>query len=202
MGDKVDSEISEQLGRIADLAYESAMLKKTPRSGFSFLGTGSESVAEHSYGAAMLGFILAEMANANAGRTALLCILHDLHEAATGDFNYVNHRYDKCDAGKAMRDACADTGFGDVVMGLWQEFEDASSLEAQLARDADQLDLICALRKELVTGNKFAAEWLESAVKRIKTEAGKKLCQAIMVTDPNRWWYGHIDKGWWVNRGE
>lgn len=191
-----------QLQRLADLAYEAAMLKHTPRSGFAFLGSGQENVAAHSYGAAALGFILAHMAGADAGKTVLLCLFHDLPEAATGDFNYVNHRYDTANQGKALADACSGTGLEGAVSSLWNEFEQGASIEAQLAADADQLDLVCALRRELAAGNSFAAEWLESAVLRIRTEAGRKLCKAIMKTSPHHWWYDQVDKSWWVNRGK
>lgn len=189
------------LSRLADFAYEAAMLKDTPRSGFAFLGSGGESVADHSFGTAILGLVLAKLAGADAGRTITLCLLHDLHEAATGDFNYVNHRYDVCRAEAALADAVAGTGLENEICGACSEFESCETLEAKLAADADQLDLICALRRQLVIGNQFASEWLDSAVKRIKTEAGKELCAALMETDPNNWWYGQVDKSWWVNRG-
>lgn len=191
-----------QATRLADLAYEFGMLKHTPRSGFAFLGSGKESVAEHSFGAAAIGFMLAALAGADAGRTALLCLIHDLHEAATGDFNYVNHRYDTCDARNALAAACSATGLESEISGLYEEFEAKDSVEARLAHDADQLDLICALRRELAHGNPFAAEWLKSAVKRVKTDIGQRLCDALMDTDPNDWWYGHVDQSWWIDRGQ
>lgn len=197
-----NKDLKARLARLADFAYEGAMLKRTPRSGFAFLGSGGESVADHSFGAALIGFVLAQMAHADVGKTVQLCLLHDFHEAATGDFNYVNHRYDCSDARKALADACAGTGIGTCVSALWDEFEQKQTLEARLAADADQIDLICALRGQFCLGNRFAGEWLDTAVLRIITEAGKQLCAAIMATDPNNWWYGKVDKSWWVNRGK
>lgn len=192
--------MEQQLTRLADFIYEATMLKATPRSGFAFLGTGSESVADHSYGAAVAGYVLGLMAKANASHVVLLCLFHDLHEAATGDFNYVNHRYDKCDANTAMHDACKGAGIGDNILPLWREFEERQTPEARLARDADQIDLISALRRQLAAGNQFAAEWLKSAVARLITPAGQQLCAAIMATDPAHWWYDQVDPSWWINR--
>lgn len=186
--------------RMADLIYESAMLKRTPRSGFAFLGSGRESVAEHSYGTAFIGMILASIAGADLAKTIQMCLLHDLHEAATGDFNYVNHRYDKCDARAALEDALAGTGFASLFLPVWEEFEARSTTEAILANDADQLDMICSLRAQLVAGNQFAAEWLDTAVKRIRSEEGQRICEAIMTTDPAAWWYDQVDKSWWIDR--
>lgn len=197
-----ESKDSVKAARLADLAYEFCMLKQTPRSGFAFLGSGKESVAEHSFGAAAIGFMLAELAGADAGKTALLCLTHDLHEAATGDFNYVNHRYDSCDAEAAIADAGKGTGLEPLLSVLYAEFKAKSTQEAKLATDADQLDLICALRREQAHGNPFAGEWLKSAVKRVKTDIGRKLCEALLQTDPDNWWYGQVDQSWWVNRGK
>lgn len=185
---------------LADFAYASAMLKRTPRSGYAFLGTGHESVAEHSFGTAVLGYALAKMANADIARTVHLCLFHDLHEAATGDFNYVNHRFDVCDAPKAIADICRGSGLEGEIGDLFDEFEKRESLEARLARDADQLDFICSLRKEQAAGNEFAEEWLKSAVMRVKTDQGKKLCEAIMRASPHHWWYDQVDKSWWIER--
>lgn len=192
----------ERLTRLADLIYEAAMLKKTPRSGFAFLGSGNESVAAHTFGTAVAGYILASMAGADIGKTVLLCLFHDLHEAATGDFNYVNHRYDQCDALRALRDAVAGTGLEEPLLALWNEFEQKESVEAKLARDADQLDMISALRVEENTGNPKAAKWLTTAVKRIQTPEGAKACAALMGTAPDHWWYDQVSQSWWINRDE
>ena len=71
---------------------------------------------------------------------------------------------------------------------------------ARLAHDADLLDLICNLKAELDKGNKFAADWLESAVKRLRSPQAQALCEVILRTDHNRWWYGRVDKTWWIDR--
>lgn len=189
-------------GRLADLAYEIGMLKHTPRSGFAFLGSGCESVADHSMGAAAIGYLLASLCGADRGRTMALCLFHDLHEAATGDFNYVNHRYDSCDSVRALADACSGTGFEADLLEMFEEFRCAESLEAKLARDADQLDLICALRREEAHGNPSATEWLKTATQRIRTDIGKKFCDALLCCNPDHWWYGTVEQSWWVDRGE
>ena len=171
-----------------------------PRSGYAFLGTGSESVAEHSYRMSVIGLVLARLAGADAGRVLELCLFHDLHEARTGDFNYVNHRYDTCRAREALADAVEGTGLEDELLSVHDEFEARETLEARLARDADQLDLICNLKAELDRGNAFAAQWLESAVQRLRTPWAKELAEEALAADHNRWWYGRVDKQWWVER--
>ena len=189
----------ETLGRLADLVYEAGMLRRTPRTGWAFLGTNSENVAEHSFRTAVLGWMLAKMAGADAGRICQICLFHDLHEARTGDFNYVYHRYDTGRARDALADGLRGTGFEDSVLEMFDEFEGGASLEAKLANDADQIDLIANLGVELHKGNEFAREWLDSALKRLETPEGRALADAVLRADPNRWWYGQVEKDWWIH---
>lgn len=190
---------SSRISRLADFCYESGFLRHIPRSGFAFLGTGRQNVAEHSYRVAVIGWILAKIAGVDHSRVMQLCIFHDLHEARTGDFNYVNHRYNTSNAIKALSEATSGTGFENEILDFFNEFEQKSSMEALLANDADQIDLILELAVELSKGNLFAREWLDSALKRLQTDQGRKLADAILHKDPNDWWYGQVEKEWWVN---
>lgn len=199
MAEKTGQLPLEQLGRLADFCNEVGMLRHTPRSGYAFLGSGRENVAEHSYRVSVLGYALARLAGADPARVTFFCLFHDLHEARTGDFNYVNHRYNECRAREALEDATQGTGLAEDILGFWDELADGRSLEAELAHDADQLDLICNLHVELSKGNAFAEEWLDSALKRLRTPLARELAEAVLRTDPNRWWYGRVDKGWWVH---
>ncbi|MDO9630796.1 MAG: HD domain-containing protein, partial [Humidesulfovibrio sp.] len=56
------------LTRLADFLFECGMLRKTPRTGYQFLGSGAENVAEHSFRTAVVGFVLAKMAGADKER--------------------------------------------------------------------------------------------------------------------------------------
>ena len=45
--------------RTAEFLFEVGMLKRTPRTGYQFLGSGGESVADHSFRTAVIGYVLA-----------------------------------------------------------------------------------------------------------------------------------------------
>ncbi|MHC1712002.1 MAG: HD family hydrolase [Solidesulfovibrio sp.] len=194
---KVDMSDRDRLTRLADFLFEAGMLRKTPRTGYQFLGTGAENVAEHSFRATLIGFVLAEMAGADPYRTMALCLFHDLHEARTGDFNYVNKLYNTTDARRAMVDSLAGTGLTATVLPLHDELEAAESPEALLAQDADQIDLIANLKEELDRGNRYAAAWIEAAMARLRTETGRKLAAAVATTDHAEWWFNGPDRQWW-----
>ncbi|MFP5259735.1 MAG: HD domain-containing protein [Acidobacteriota bacterium] len=194
---KVDMSDRDRLTRLADLVFEAGMLRKTPRTGYQFLGTGSENVAEHSFRAALIGFVLALDAGADPYRTMAMCLFHDLHEARTGDFNYVNKLYNRADSRRALTDALAGTGMSGSVMPLHDELEEAASLEAKLAQDADQIDLIANLKEELDLGNRYAEAWIEAALARLRTEPGRALARTLATTDHAEWWFNGPDKQWW-----
>lgn len=191
-----------RLERLVDFFNEVGMLRHTPRTGYAFLGSGKENVAEHSYRVSVMGYVLARMCGLDPARVTFLCLFHDLHEARTGDFNYVNHRYDQCQARRALEDCVDGTGLEADVLPLWDELAAGASPEAVLAHDADQLDLICNLKAELDKGNAFASQWLESAVKRLRSPEARELAEVVLRTDHNRWWYGRVEKDWWVRRNQ
>ncbi len=90
---------------IADFLFEVGMLGKTPRSGYQFLGSGKESVAEHVLRTIFVGYALCKMnPSLDEFRVLKMCALHDLPEARTGDMNYVNKKYVRVDEEKAVRE--------------------------------------------------------------------------------------------------
>jgi putative hydrolase of HD superfamily len=184
---------------VINFLFEVGMLKKTPRTGYQFLGSGQESVAEHSFRTAIIGYLLSlQEPRADSRKTTLMCLFHDLHEARTGDHNYVNKRYVNVDEDKAIRDLARELPFGDEIISLAREFSAGESLEACISRDADQLDLILELKEQQDLGNKSAGEWLYYAVKRLLTESAKKMAKEIMHTKYTDWWF-EKKTDWWVN---
>ena len=185
--------------RIANFLFEAGMLKRTPRTGFQFLGSGAESVAEHIFRTVYIGYALGRLTEeADTDRIIKMCLFHDLPEARTGDLNYVNKKYVKADETRAVNDLAATLPFGEEIQELIFEFLKGESLEAQLAQDADQLEMILALKEYKDLGNKYAEEWLDFAIKRLKTDIARELSGKILETDSSLWWFS--DKGeWWVH---
>jgi putative hydrolase of HD superfamily len=184
---------------IAHFLFELGMLKRTPRTGFQFLGSGTESVAEHIFRAALIGYTLARLdGQADPARVVLLCLFHDIPEARTGDLNYVNKKYVRADEAKAVEDLAGTLPFGDDYRALHTEFVGKGTREAQLAHDADQLEMILALKEHKDLGNRYADEWFPFSVRRLQTEVAKQLAETIWTTDSSRWWFDG-DSEWWVN---
>ena len=175
---------------IINFLFEVGMLKKTPRTGYQFLGSGHESVAEHSFRTAIIGYILSfQEPEADSRKITLMCLFHDLHEARTGDHNYVNKRYVQVHEEKAVADLARNLPYGDEIVSLTNEFNKGESLEASIAKDADQLDLILELKEKKDLGNRYAEEWLYYAEKRLINKNAKKMAQEILKTDSTEWWF-------------
>src|SRR5580704_3972714 len=74
------------LAGVAAFLFEMGHLKQLRRSGWMLLGIPQpETVADHSFRVGMVGIALAAMENADVGRTAALCLMHDAHETRIGD---------------------------------------------------------------------------------------------------------------------
>ena len=185
---------------IVDFIYETAIHSKTPRSGLWFLGSGKQSVAEHLFHTAMIAYALCYLEpRANKSKVVLMALFHDIGEGRTSDLNYVHQRYGRLSESTAVEDLASTLPFGPEISDLYKEEQARETLEAKLVKDADQLEWTVTLREEEVKGNKKATEWLKSALKRIKTPAGRKIGKLILSTHPDNWWFDIKDK-WFIGR--
>jgi len=184
---------------LVNFLFEAGMLKKTPRSGFQFLGSGSESVAEHVLMTVFIGYTLCKLAgDADELKVLKLCLFHDLPEARTGDMNYVNKKYVLVDEKKAVNELTAPLFFGKDIRETIGEFNENMTLESMIARDADQLSLILQLKECGDLGNSYSKEWISFALRRLCTPIAQEMAQTILETDSAEWWFK--DKSdWWVN---
>jgi len=184
---------------IANFLFEVGMLQKTPRTGFQFLGSGRESVAEHVLRTIFVGYALSNLeSSVDKQKVLKMCLFHDLSEARTGDMNYVNKKYVVVDEERAVRELADTLSFGDEIKSVVSEFNEKKTRESLIAHDADQLSLILQLKECGDLGNKYSKEWIDFAIKRLSTDTARELAGVIIETDSSDWWFK--DKSdWWVN---
>jgi putative hydrolase of HD superfamily len=179
----------ESMRRTADFLFEVGHLAHTPRAGFALLGTGHQSVAEHSYRAALVGMILAQLDGiADVDRVMMLCLVHDLAETRTTDLHHLAKRYVSADEEQAIADQLSGLESGSSIADAWQEYRAGQSREAHLAHDADRLELLLTLREQESRGQVKASDWLERTIVSLSTDVGRELGQAIVGGDPSAWW--------------
>ena len=201
LGDRSTKETTSTHQGLVNFFFELGMLKRTPRSGFQFLRSGQESVAEHSYRVTLIGFTLARLTpDADPFRVVSLCLFHDVPEARTGDLNYVNKQYVTVHEQEAINDLAKTLPFGEDFRAALAEYRAQETIEARLAHDADQLDLILELKEQNDLGNVYADQWIHFAQKRLVTGIGKELAAQILATDSTAWWFEGHDHWWHKNQ--
>src|SRR5947207_2327548 len=121
--------------------------KRVKRSGWWVAGIADpESVAEHSFRAALLGYILASLEGADPQKTAMICLFHDMGEARINDLHRVAKRY--IDVGNREEVAFEEQAerppqpLAGHVVAFMHEYERRTSIEGQLAHDADLLECV------------------------------------------------------------
>ncbi|MES3005455.1 MAG: HD domain-containing protein [Patescibacteria group bacterium] len=193
----------KDLDPIVDFLFETGMLAKTPRSGFFFLGSGEQSVAEHVNRMCYVGFVLASMEKGvDVGKVVQMCLLHDITETRISDLNYVHQKYTERFEQKALDELVAPLPFGSDIKNIMDEYQARETVEAKLAKDADNLELLLSLKEQVDIGNERAKTWIPSLMGRLKTEAGKRLAEKIIEVDSDRWWFGDKEHDWWTNRNK
>jgi putative hydrolase of HD superfamily len=164
---------------LLDLFLEAANLKRVPRAGWLQRGVPHvESVAEHSFGVVLVTLALADLINCESERgsgQALLdlekvlamALLHDLAEVRLTDLPVSAVKLFP-EAAKSRAEASA---IGDLLAplpaagrwtALWQEFEDRSSPEGRLVRDADKLEMMVQCLRYEQAGSRGLAEYWEA----------------------------------------
>lgn len=178
---------------VANLLFEAKMLKEIPRSGFHFLGSGKESIAEHTFSTTFIAYVLAQLQpGVDALKLISMCLVHDLPEARTGDLNTVQKAYVTADEAKALEDATAGLPFGSAITDLIEEFNQNSSVEAKLAHDADQIALILELKYLSDIGYTPPDTWLPHVLGRIQTKIATEITRSIMETNRDDWWLNNV----------
>jgi putative hydrolase of HD superfamily len=136
---------------LTNFLYEMGLLKRYKRTGWMIAGIDNpESIAEHSFRTAIIGYLLAVMEGADPAKTAALCLFHDTPGDRIGDVPSVGKAY-VVTALNAEVTADQVAGFpaeaSQAVRQLVGDYEARQSLEARLAKDADKLECLIQARE-------------------------------------------------------
>jgi putative hydrolase of HD superfamily len=157
-----------EIDSVLELLLRASRLKRTPRTGWVTRGViGAESVADHSFGVAFISLVLGEMVDRPVDKAKLLTIalLHDLPESVVSDLPTPAVAHFPPGAKRQAETEALNELLGRLPRAehwrsWWQEFEEGTSIEGQLVRDADRLDrLIQAHVYEQTTGNRWLEEF-------------------------------------------
>lgn len=180
---------------IVKYVYEIGQLKRVKRSGWWMVGIRDpESVAEHSFRVAIIGYILASLEGVDAQKVATMCLFHDTAEARINDPHLLVKRYLDVKQGEAL--AASEqrerlpSSIADPLALLVHEYEGKESLESRVAHDADALECLIQAREYQVQGYGEVQDWIDNSYKALKTESARKLAEASLHVEPQEWWQG------------
>ena len=186
---------------IADFFFEVGSLKRILRSSYQTFLDGGETIAEHSFRTAVIGYVLALLEKENGSeidenKVLKMCLFHDLPETRTGDQNLLHSEYVSAGENKAIEDQLKNLFCGDELKKILKEYNEEKhnkeNLEAVITKEADILEQLLQEKEYQEKGNTHAAEWMEYSKNRLKTENGKKIAKEIIGGSSKSWWYGAV----------
>jgi len=176
---------------LVHLLFEIGHLKRVARSGWWMAGVRDpESVAEHSFRCAWIGYLLARRdPRCDPSRVVMMCLLNDLHEARINDLHKVGQGYIDFPAAetRAFRDLAATVPEGRELEALHLEFQAGETPDARLARDADRLECAFQAREYLYEGHPGCGPWFEHTRAALRTDLGRELFDALAEAEPDAW---------------
>jgi putative hydrolase of HD superfamily len=162
----------ENMPALVDLLLEASVLKWTARTGWRMRGVRDpESVAEHSYGVGLVVLAMADVLGAEPGGPQLdvrklleIALLHDLGEARLTDLPASAVRLLGGEAKRAAEMAALEPLLDAFpsrkrLQAAWLEFEDASTPEGWLVRDADKVEMMVQCLRYEMAGSRGLDEF-------------------------------------------
>lgn len=147
-----------------------------------------ESVADHSFGVAVLALLEAGRRRYDLERTLKLALIHDLEEAMTGDLTPGDKRI----LGSRRVLHLKRVAVSEILKllpssrrveyrALWNDLATGRTREARLVKDLDRLEMACQARRyeSLGVAHGQMVRFYSSAVRRIKDPALKKTARRL-----------------------
>ncbi len=161
-----------------DFFYLVSELKKVPRKGWkSKVGIEHpESVADHSYGTAIMAMVFSDTYNLDTGKILKMALLHDLAESITGDFmpDEISKENKRSAENEAMKEILAKLpeNIASKYQNIWDEYIQADTKESVLLHEVDKLEMAIQAVKYSSEGfsNEKLGLFIESAKKEIKSK--------------------------------
>ncbi|MEW5894237.1 MAG: HD domain-containing protein [Candidatus Omnitrophota bacterium] len=176
-----------------DFFAEAGLLKRVRRSGWWVAGIDDpETVADHSFRTAVIGFYMAHLEKADPYKVVSMCLFNDIHEARINDLHKMGHSYiDFKDAEKRVfvdQVKRLDQEVREPLSALRNEYDGQSTRESQIARDADILECLIQAKEYLDSGYLEAEHFFGCAPMHLKCQTAQKIWLKIADWDSSDWW--------------
>lgn len=182
--------------KVTNFIFELSQLKRQRHAGFKLIGVKNpDTVAEHAFRAAQIGYILAVMeGDADPDKVTTILVIHDNPESRVGDQHKVAARYfsKKQAESQVVKDQLEN--LGEQIQEKWgnylQEYKERNTKEGIVAKDADWLEVAFQAKEYLDLGHEGAGEWIDNVSQALETESAKKLIAEMKETGFTEWYQG------------
>lgn len=168
-------------------------LKTTKRKGWVNHGIkGPESIADHMYRMALMALVAGDVPGLNRERCIKIALVHDIAEAIVGDItpsDGVPKEEKSRREQAALNEMCEVLGGGmraDEIKELWLEYENNSSLEANLVKDFDKVEMILQALEYEIEHGRVLDEFFLSTAGKFQTEMGRSWAAEIISRRKSR----------------
>lgn len=168
-------------------------LKHSERQGWQDIGVDQprDTIASHSFGAALLGWSLAGREDLDSDRLVKMLLMHDLIMAYVEDYTPEDEEFQ---SKRDKEEEMAEKLFQDVpknireeFTNIFHEFQAGETSEAKLARECDKLDTLLQARKySEENGENHLQEFLESYREYFNSETGKNIFSSLKDFKPEK----------------
>jgi putative hydrolases of HD superfamily len=177
------------LSRDIEFLYEIGSLRFVDRTWKQFFHEQMANNAEHIFRVIWIALVIARHEKVvNEEKIMKMALLHDIGESRTPDTNYLTKIYSSRNEELAVTHMFADTVFQTELLELFKEYEERSSIEAKIVKDADNLDVDLEIQEQVAKGNTMRKVWKRKAIRDgFYTKTAKKLWDEIKTSDPHLW---------------
>lgn len=186
------------LKRDLELLYEVGSLRFIERTWKQFLSPNFANLAEHHLRVVWIALLLAKYeGKGNTEKIMKMALVHDLGESRTGDLNYLTKQYASRNEDKAIKDIFKNTELEKEMVSLWHEYEGKKTIEAQIVKDADFLDVDFEIKEQESMGRKNMKNWSPRRKKiseKFYTNSAKKIWKAIQTSKPEDWYENPLNQ--------
>ncbi len=180
------------MSRNLEFLFEVGCLRHIQRTWRQFLGINFENLSDHILRVIWISLVIAQEEGVkDTGKLVKMALVHDLAESRSVDVHYVSRQFADRHEHEAIQETLAETNIGAEFLALWEETEQKKTLEAQIVKDADNLDVDLELAEQKALGVQLSTDFapMRSHVGKTKlyTETAKKMWQEIQSANPNDW---------------
>lgn len=145
-------------------------------------------IASHTFRVCIVGMVLAQLEKVDVSKVVLMCLLHDITEARSGDQNWVHKKYVKVFDNEIIQSQIKPLPNSRELLNIISEYNERQTKEAQIAKDADRLDQTLLENEYMWMGNQEAKTWGRTNRTSLFSKSAKSLLREICKQKPSDWW--------------